>query len=253
MMSPLLLDRAVKLQLPFEYTMPHRLQEAVFISRPNRFLLRCRLLQQPGEIEAHLPDPGRLKELLIPGARLLIRKAESASRRTQWSVAMVYQGDTLVSINSSLPNQFMREAFTHGQVPGFEGCRLIKAEYTLGRHRYDFLLEKDGKPQIVEVKGVSLVEEGHALFPDAVTERGRSHVQHLGEMDPGEYDRHLVFIVQRSDASRFSPHARRDPAFASALLQALQRGLQIRIFSLDFRLPQIKFHSQLPFIPDRDL
>ena len=240
-----MISSAVKINSDFVYPLPYRLVKAEFIERPNRFIVRFKL---NGKIEeGHLPDPGRLKELLLPGVTILVRKAEGPKRKTKWSVAMVYQEKTLVSINSLLPNTFMLNALKAGQVPELEAAELIKPEISLGKHRYDFLINRRGKKCLIEVKGVSLIEDGIAKFPDAVTERGRSHVQHLTELRGEEYDTMVIFIVQRGDARQFQPHWQRDPKFAEALLKASGAGVEIKVLSLTLTEEKVSWGSMLPY------
>ena len=153
----------------------------------------------------------------MPGAKLLVRKVNSTTRKTKYSIAMVYQGDELISLNSILPNHFVQKSLEHSKLPSFENYSLIKPEYTIGKHRFDFLLEKAGKKCILEIKSATLVEKGIAQFPDAVTERGRSHVNSLVKLQKEGFETAVMFVVQRSDAKRFIPHWERDPKFSEAL------------------------------------
>ncbi len=148
-------------------SLPIGLIEAEFVARPNRFLSKVRV---NGEVvDSHVPDPGRLKELLFPGARVLVEPKSGENRKTKFATVMVYSGNELISINSQLPNRFVRHCLDHEWINEFNGWSVKKQEYTLGKSRFDFLLERGGKEKLVEVKSATLVEEGIARFPDAVT------------------------------------------------------------------------------------
>ena len=158
---------------------PGPLIKAKFIERPNRFLTRVEL---NGKIvDSHLPDPGRLKELLVPGAELYLRPVLAESnRKTRYTTIMVKHDGILISLVSVLPNRFVQESLECCQLPVLEGFRLEKAEVSLGKHRFDFLLKTaEDNLFYLEVKSVTLVEDGLAKFPDAVTERGTRHVKAL--------------------------------------------------------------------------
>lgn len=209
--------------------LPDTLLEARFIERPNRFLSRVEL--DGKVVDSHVPDPGRLQELLLPGARVLVEPKSGSQRKTKYATVMVYAGDELISINSQLPNRFTRFLLDRQAIPEFAGWRVKKQEYPLGSSRFDFLLERGREQKLLEVKSVTLVEDGVARFPDAVTERGRRHVEHLAGAINEVRSSTVLFIVQRSDAQRFEPHWGRDPAFAAALRKSSQLGLDILVYT----------------------
>lgn len=214
------------------------LQPARFIERPNRFLLRC-CLEYPAEsgnysskpVDVHLPDPGRLRELLIPGKKLWLRPVfNNPKRLTRWSAALVENpaGTGLVSIDSTLPNRLVALALKNKALKEFKDWTLEKAEYTIGKSRIDFLLRRNSKRLALEVKSVTLVEEETAMFPDAVTARGARHVLELADIAAQKgWSTALLFVVQREDAHRVlaAPHI--DPTFAEALQTAKQSGVKV--------------------------
>lgn len=196
------------------------LTTAIFIERPNRFLVSCRL--ETGEVvEAHLADPGRLKELLLPGALLYLRFVDNPKRKTKWSVILVKAPgkDTLVSLQSTLANRIARKALEHGAILELADWQVVRPEYSLGKSRWDFLLEdKQENKLLLEVKSCTLVHDGVAMFPDAVTERGKKHLQELTQLHTsGDFACAVLFVVQRNDAKVFKPAQHIDPAFAEAL------------------------------------
>lgn len=208
------------------------LVEARFHTRPNRFLVSA-LLPDGERVEAHLPDPGRLKELLLPGARLWIRPvAPSSPRRTRWTALLVEApgGHGLVSMDTGLPNRLVGAALEAKVLQEFRGWSVRRREAPLGRSRIDFLLQDgEGSLLALEVKSVTLVEgDGVARFPDAVTERGARHVEEQrGFVEEGLGRAAILFLLQRSDAHRIEAAHAIDPRFAAALRSAMEAGVEV--------------------------
>jgi len=230
-----------KMEMPLEWD----LLEAEFVDRPNRFLTR---VKYNGEVvESHLPDPGRLKELLIPGVTLLIKKEDNSNRKTKFSTQAVYLEKQLISLNTWLPNKFVEYLLKYKLINFLKEWDFIRREVPFGKHRFDFLLMRNDKPFYLEVKSVTLVEDGVAKFPDAVTERGKRHVEHLAEMTKDGMDCMVLFVVQRSDAKIFQPHWERDSKFAGALLNAYNDGLKIKVIQADIQKTKMVYCGELPF------
>jgi len=227
-----------------EMKLNYRLLEARFIDRPNRFLTRAEL---NGKIvESHLPDPGRLKELLKPGVQILLKQENGVNRRTKYSTQAVYGGKILISLNTLLPNKFTAHLLTEGKIEFLKNWKIQKREVTYGKHRFDFQLKKNDKLMYLEVKSVTLVENGVAKFPDAVTERGKSHVEHLGKMSLGGIRTMVLFVVQRHDALSFKPQWERDPKFGSALYKAWENGLEVRVIHLKMTRSELQYLGEIP-------
>jgi sugar fermentation stimulation protein A len=229
---------------------PGLLEEAGFLERPNRFLVHCRLGGSGEVVRAHLVDPGRLKELLLPGCRIWVRPepvvgtgtAPGATvspsplprrrppRSTAWTALLVEapDGRSMVSLHTTLPNRLVREALLAGALEELDGWALERAEVPLGRSRIDFLLRRGEERLALEVKSVTLVEDGVALFPDAVTARGARHVRELTELAgrPG-WAAAILFVVQREDAASVRAAASIDPVFAAALDEARRGGVRV--------------------------
>ena len=223
-----------------------KLFEAEFIDRPNRFLTLVRF--NGVIVESHLPDPGRLKELLVPGANLLIKKENSMNRKTKFSTQAVFSGEQLISLNTWLPNRFVEFLLKNKSIQFLKEWSLIKREVPLNEHRFDFLLSRDKTLFYLEVKSVTFVEEGIAKFPDAVTKRGRLHIEHLSEMIKEGNDAMVLFVVQRSDAIAFQPFWERDPKFSKALLKASKSGLNIKVIKAEIKKNKMVYLGELPFI-----
>lgn len=211
--------------------LPATLVETQFVERPNRFLLRCRLGDAGDVVAVHLPDPGRLRELLVPGRRVWIRRAAAPGRKTGWSAVLVEtpDGRGLVSLDTTLPNRLVRIALSACALPELNGWSLQRAEVPIGASRLDFLLaDGRGRQLALEVKSVTLVEGDVALFPDAVTTRGARHVRELTALAATDgWAAALLFVLQRSDARRIRAAAAIDPDFAAAVAEARAAGVRV--------------------------
>ncbi len=203
--------------------------EAQFAERVNRFL--CTVLLNGKAVLTHLHDPGRLKELLLPGSRVLLREERAPHRKTTHDLVGVYAGATLVSCDSRVPNKIIKQALHEKAIPELPDYQKIAPEYTYGSSRIDFCLDER---ILIEVKGVTLVRDGRALFPDAPTERGRKHVQALMSALGSGYKSYILFMIQRPDAYRFSPNRNTDPAFADTLTEAAESGVNILVYTSEF-------------------
>ena len=223
----------------------YKLIKGIFISRPNRFIT---LIKIGGEIHrSHLADPGRLNELLYLGVKVLVYKAsKKLNRKTKYSTMMVYSGSELVSLVTTLPNYFIKDSLVKRDIPLLEKYKLIKPEVTLGKHRIDFLL-KDSleKYFYLEVKSVTYVENNIAKFPDAITLRGRNHVDLLNNVVISGGRAGILFVCQRSDAKVFEPMWDRDKLFCKALLNAKNNGLKIWCISLKITNTDITFNKEI--------
>jgi sugar fermentation stimulation protein A len=226
---------------------PPDLCAARFVARPNRFLLHCRLEREPsgsdaaapatvvpagtgGVVAVHLADPGRLEELLLPDVRVWLRPAASPTRKTAWSAVLVESptGAGLVSVDTTMPNRLIQRALEARALEEFAGWALDRAEWRHGRSRIDFLLRRDGRHLALEVKSVTLVQDGVALFPDAITARGARHVGELAGLAARDgWEAAILFVVQRDDAHRVEAARSIDPAFADALAAAKAGGVRI--------------------------
>ena len=197
-----------------------------FIRRLNRF---AALVRVGGRDESvHVRNSGRLRELFTPNRSVLLLPAASQGRRTRFTLALVRLPHGYVSADAHLPNALVETGFRQGAVAGYRGYRFLKREPAMGRRRADFLLACGETRCLVEVKSVTLVEGGVAVFPDAPTVRGRVHLEHLIAARRRGVEAVVLFVVQRNDAVAFAPNARTDPAFAAALTRAAQEGVRVQ-------------------------
>ena len=218
---------------------------AIFVARPNRFIIIINIKGK--EHKSHLPDPGRLKELLVVGCKLWVRYIENnLKRKTNYSTVFVEHNRQLISLISTLPNAFVKESLMTNTLPIYKKYKLIKPEIAIHNHRIDFLLEnQSGVPFYLEVKSVTYVQKRVAKFPDAVTRRGFLHVKLLQELISQGYQAGVLFVCQRQDTSSFQPMWERDPYFSSALLEAYYKGVKINCITLNISKSEITFNTEI--------
>ncbi|MFC1581317.1 DNA/RNA nuclease SfsA [Candidatus Neomarinimicrobiota bacterium] len=219
---------------------------ATFINRPNRFLTIVKVNQK--ELLSHLPDPGRLEELLKPGAKIYIRKAGlNAKRKTQYSTVLVNTDHELVSLDTTLPNRFVAELLKQRALPFFEKYECYDREVKLGSHRIDFrLIADNGATVYLEVKSATYVDNKIARFPDAVTKRGTQHMQLLQSLAINGKAAAVLFVCQRSDPVIFKPFWDRDPIFSEALVAAQNSGVEVRCITTKITKEDISYYKEIP-------
>jgi sugar fermentation stimulation protein A len=212
------------------------IRPARFLDRPNRFIAHCQI---GGEIiTAHVKNTGRCRELLIPGAQVYLSFSRKPDRRTPCDLIAVQKGDRLVNMDSQAPNQAFEEGLKTGRIllPGQPGpLGLIQREKVFGASRFDFFVSAEGiekKPwqAFIEVKGVTLEEDGVVLFPDAPTERGIKHLKELVKAKADGYEAFVAFVVQMKDVSYFMPNVLRHAAFAQTLREASAAGVGVMAY-----------------------
>ena len=149
--------------------------EAKFLKRPNRF--QAYVLLNDEEIMVHVPNTGRCRELLIPECIVLLREENNPKRKTKYSLVSVYKDKELINIDSQAPNKIVEEALLKGVIPQLRKYDIVLREKTFGNSRFDFKLSNSNSEEYyLEVKGVTLENQGYAKFPDAPTERGTKHI-----------------------------------------------------------------------------
>lgn len=200
------------------------MKQGSFLSRPNRFL--AHVVIDGREELCHVKNTGRCRELLQPGAEVWCQHHEDPNRKTQWSLITVRKGQRLVNLDSQVPNRLAADYVNRGGL-GFTPD-LVKAEKTYGQSRFDLYYEAGERRGFVEVKGVTLEEDGVARFPDAPTERGKKHLLELQQAVKDGYEAWVLFVLAMPDMVRFEPNWPRDPAFSEALCQAAQNGVHVR-------------------------
>jgi sugar fermentation stimulation protein A len=206
---------------------------ATFYDRPNRFLVNLIPDGTNKTEKAFLHDPGRMKELLVPHARLLIREPQNnKNRKTKWDVLAVEHQGKIVVIKSSLPNVVAKTAFKNGWISELSDFEFLRSEVPYGSSRLDFLLENDSQRCYVEVKGVTLVINDTALFPDAPTTRGTRHLHELTKIVREGNKGVVFFICMRDDPISFTPNRKTDPDFSASLIEAVNYGVDILVYKV---------------------
>lgn len=204
--------------------------EAIFVKRPNRF--QGYVMFEGEEILVHVPNTGRCKEILIPGCTVLLREELNPTRKTKYDLIGAYKDGKNICIDSQIPNKVVKEALENRAVDNLKEFTNILSEKTFGSSRFDFKLSKDsGEEYYLEVKGVTLEENGHCRFPDAPTERGRKHLLELIEVKKSGRGAGVLFLIQIEDVKSFTPNDEGDPKFGKALRQAKEAGVDIYAYS----------------------
>lgn len=196
---------------------------ARFLSRPNRFVARVEA--EGEELVCHVKNTGRCRELLVPGATVWLEESPNPSRKTKFDLIAVEKGDRLINMDAQAPNKVFGEWVAAG---GFrEGLTLLRPETTYGSSRFDFYLESSKSRGFVEVKGVTLEEDGVVRFPDAPTLRGVKHLDELVKAHEAGYEAAVCFVIQMENVRWFAPNDVTHPEFGQALRRAAQAGVEI--------------------------
>ena len=221
-----------------------RLLKSTFLCRPNRFVVRA--LLDGDEVTAHLANSGRLHELLHPGNTLLLARApEDGTRRTAYDLVLIEVNGVLVSADARLPNALFAEALGECRLQEFQDYASVRREVGFGDSRLDFMLSGRERDCYVEVKSVTLVEDGVGLFPDAPTTRGRKHVGSLVGAIRAGYRAAAVFVVQRPDVRSFSPNENADPDFCGTLRDAAEHGLEVYAYRCEVDRAGVELADQV--------
>lgn len=216
-----------------------QIYEGRFLSRPNRFLA---LVERNGIVETcHVKNTGRCRELLIPGAVVYIQKAKNPVRKTKFDLIAVWKGKRLINLDSSAPNGVFYEWAKAGHFsPNSE--RVLK-EQAWGDSRLDFLVETKLRRTLVEVKGVTLEQDGVVRFPDAPTQRGVKHIETLCRAVEQGWDACLFFVVQMEGVRYFTPNDETHPAFGAALRRAAKAGVRLMAYDCTVKPEEIALRA----------
>jgi sugar fermentation stimulation protein A len=192
-----------------------------FVERPNRFIA---FVDIDGKTErCHVKNTGRCKEILTEGSTVVLNKPSSKGRSTAYDVIAVYKNDLLINIDSQAPNEVVAESFE--KIVG--SVDTIRREFTFGDSRIDIYAESGSRRILAEVKGVTLENDGIAIFPDAPTERGLKHVRELEHSISKGFEPYLVFLVQMSGMKHFSPNYEMQEEFGTEVEKAAEAGVKV--------------------------
>ena len=213
---------------------------AVFRERPNRFVARVET-EHGEELLCHVKNTGRCRELLVPGARVILTPGDRPGRRTAWDLVAVWKGERLINMDAQAPNLAAREALEAGLLGAVED---LHAEQRHGDSRFDFAFRRAGQPCFLEVKGVTLEENGVARFPDAPTLRGARHLRELADWASAGNGAYVLLVIQMEGVDHFTPNDTTDPAFGAALRAAAAAG--VHILAWDCRVTEDSMSLRAP-------
>ena len=214
-----------------------RIRKAVFIDRPNRFIAH---VEMEGSRETvHVKNTGRCAELLVPGSTVYVQESANPERKTKWDLIAVEKavenagvnGRRMINMDSQIPNRVVEEWIREGNL--FPDVGLIRPETTYGSSRFDLYVEAGGKKIFIEVKGVTLEEDGVCRFPDAPSDRAVKHVEELIRAKKDGYEAYVFFVIQMKDVRYFTPNTDTHPAFAEALKRAEEAGVKILAYDCE--------------------
>ena len=215
--------------------------EGIFHLRPNRFIAHVEI---DGNVEiVHVKNTGRCRELLPEGAQVWCEKSANPNRKTNYDLICVQKGDRLINMDSQAPNAAAGEWLRNG---GLGDVTDVRAEVKFENSRFDFAFQKDGKPCFMEVKGVTLENDGICAFPDAPTTRGAKHLRELIRAVEAGYQAYVLFVIQMPDVQYLHPNDATDPEFSEALRQAARAGVQVLALDCDVTPDSMKIRQIVP-------
>ena len=225
------------------------LREASFIRRENRF--RAEVALDGQVVKVHVPNSGRMQELLTPGAKVWVQPAKATAggkseRKTAYTLVLAQQGERYICLHSHLANDIIAFWLQHDLLPEFAGCTRLEREKKYGASRMDFCLYRGEVCCYVEVKSVNLLVNHTARFPDAPTVRGSKHLQELMHCKEQGMDAAAIFLVMGNAASQFAPNWQTDRAFADNLALAMDGGVEVYVYTCEIDLQGVRYTGRIP-------
>lgn len=200
-----------------------KISKGKFLDRPNRFIAHVEI---QGRIETvHVKNTGRCKELLFPGAEVVLEESRNPNRKTKFDLVCVKKGSRWINMDSQLPNQAAEEWILNGGL--FPEKIYLKREKKYGNSRFDLYVESEKRKAFIEVKGVTLEEQNIVRFPDAPTERGVKHIEELIRCMEEGYEAYLLFVIQMKGVKEFRPNWQTHQKFGEVLAAAEKKGVRI--------------------------
>ncbi len=214
-----------------------------FLARPNRFIAHVEI---DGQAEVvHVKNTGRCRELLPAGAQVWCQKSSNPSRKTKYDLITVRKGSRLINMDSQAPNLAAKEWLAAGGLGEIENLR---AETKHGDSRFDFSFTKEGRTCFLEVKGVTLENDGVCAFPDAPTERGAKHLRGLAEAARGDYGAYVLFVIQMADVKYLHRNDATDPEFGKALREAAANGVEVLAVDCEVTVDEMTIGNLVPVV-----
>ena len=216
-----------------------------FLARPNRFIAHVEIdgISQV----VHVKNTGRCRELLPVGAQVWCQHWDNPKRKTQYDLITVQKGHRIINMDSQAPNAAAKEWLVSG---GLGEITNLRPETFYKDSRFDFSFEKDGKKCFLEVKGVTLENDGVCAFPDAPTERGAKHLRELEQAVQEGFGGYVLFVIQMADVKYLHPNDATDPAFGAALRQAAANGVQVMAVDCDISVDSMVIRQKVPVVLD---
>lgn len=218
------------------------IKEGHFLERPNRFVAYVNIDGRKEKV--HVKNTGRCRELLTENALVYLDKSGSPGRNTEYDLVAVRKGTRIINMDSQAPNKAVQEWLYTGEL--FPDMTSLKPETKYRNSRFDFYAETPDNKVFIEVKGVTLEQEGVVLFPDAPSERAVKHVEELMEAVKEGYGAYIIFVIQMEGAKYFTPNCPTQPEFAQALLKARQAGVRILAYDCAVTPDSMTIHNPVP-------
>ena len=221
-----------------------RIKRATFLERPNRFIAYAEIAGKKETI--HVKNTGRCAELLVPEAEIFVQESDNPDRKTKWDLIGVKKGERLINMDSQIPNQVVGEWLRAGNLFSEEAS--VRPETVYGNSRFDFYVEEGENRAFIEVKGVTLEEEGVVRFPDAPSERAVKHVEELIRAKKEGYDAYVFLVIQMKGVRYFTPNIDTQPEFAQALKKAKAAGVRILAYDCKVTEDSIQIDEEVPVV-----
>lgn len=221
-----------------------RMVPGTFLERPNRFIAYVEIEGRKETV--HVKNTGRCAELLQTGVRVYLQESENPGRKTKWDLIAVEKGSRMVNMDSQIPNKVVKEWLEADHL--FENITRIQPEFTYGNSRFDLYVEADGKRIFIEVKGVTLEQDGVVRFPDAPSDRAVKHVEELKAAVKEGYEAYVFFVIQMKDVRYFTPNMDTHPAFGEALRDAARAGVHVLAYDCEVSSDRIAIADKVPVV-----
>ena len=221
-----------------------RIEKGRFLERPNRFIAYVEILGKKETV--HVKNTGRCAELLTPGATVYVQESDNPERKTRWDLIAVEKGNRMINMDSQIPNKVVEEWIRAGNL--FPNVTLIRPETVYGNSRFDLYIEAGERKIFMEIKGVTLEEDGVVRFPDAPTERGVKHIEELIKAKEEGYEAYLFFVIQMSDVKYLAPNRKTHAAFGEAMEKAWAAGVRILAYECHIEKGAIELTKEVPVV-----
>ena len=220
----------------------------ILIKRYKRFITDVRINDNK-TVKAHCPNTGSMKGCCEPGRTVYLSLHDNPKRKLKYTWELIEMPTSLVGVNTLVPNRLVFESVKAGLVPELQNYDVVEREVKISDHsRIDLVLKgRDQQPCYVEIKNCTLVQGGVALFPDAVTSRGRKHITELVKLVKSGFRCVMFYFIQRTDASVFKPADLIDPEYGKALRRAVNQGVEILVYDVNIDLAGIKLNRKLHY------